>query len=114
MQSGDSQSKEIVLEVGEVANVLSRSKRTYLPGRNPLCQPLRENSVSDRATPIGVSVEEDSMSKVRKPRVKRSAAEVAASQNQLILRKLVQEGAIPEHDMVILVQKYLSTQSQEQ
>jgi hypothetical protein len=53
------------------------------------------------------------MAKVHKPRMKRSAAQVAASQNQLILRKLVQEGAIPEHDMVLLVQKYLNPQSQQ-
>lgn len=43
----------------------------------------------------------------RKPRTRRTAAEVAASQNQLILRKLVQEGAIPEQRMIELIQQYL-------
>jgi len=51
------------------------------------------------------------MAKVRAPRVKRTAAQVANSQNNLILRKMVQEDAIPAQVVADLIQKYLLTSS---
>jgi len=51
------------------------------------------------------------MAKARAPRVKRSAAQVANSQNNLVLRKMIQENAIPAQVVSELIQKYLPTSS---
>jgi hypothetical protein len=45
--------------------------------------------------------------KIRKKRERRSALEVANSQNLLILRKLVQEQVIPGERVAQLIQEYL-------
>jgi hypothetical protein len=50
--------------------------------------------------------------KGRKPRQKRTAVEVANSQNILILRKLVQEEVIPGERVSALIQEYLPVAQQ--
>jgi hypothetical protein len=51
-----------------------------------------------------------STTKAKKHR--RSAIQVANSQNILILRKLVQEGVIPNEKMTALIQEYLPVAEQ--